>query len=44
LIRQFEVRQDSAGDLLGFLIHDAVAGHMLRDDRKFFPWLKANYA
>jgi len=44
LIRQFEVRQDSAGDLLGFLIHDAVAGHMLRDDRKFFPWLKANHA
>jgi len=44
LIRQFELRQDSAGDLLGFLIHDAVAGQMLRDDRKFFPWLKANQA
>jgi diguanylate cyclase (GGDEF)-like protein/PAS domain S-box-containing protein/hemerythrin-like metal-binding protein len=44
LVRQFEARQNSAGDLLGFLIHDAVVGHMLRDDRKFFPWLKANQA
>ena len=44
LIRQFELRQDSAGDLLGFLIHDVVARHMLRDDRKFFPWFKAKQA
>jgi diguanylate cyclase (GGDEF)-like protein/hemerythrin-like metal-binding protein/PAS domain S-box-containing protein len=44
LIRQFELGQDSAGDLLGFLIHDVVVRHMLRDDRKFFPWLKAKQA
>jgi diguanylate cyclase (GGDEF)-like protein/hemerythrin-like metal-binding protein/PAS domain S-box-containing protein len=44
LTRQFELHPDSAGDLLGFLIHNVVARHMLQDDRKFFPWLKANQA
>jgi len=44
LNRQFELRQDSASVLLGFLMHDVVAGHMLWDDRKFFSWLKANQA
>jgi diguanylate cyclase (GGDEF)-like protein/hemerythrin-like metal-binding protein/PAS domain S-box-containing protein len=44
LTRQFELRPDLAGDLLGFLIHNVVARHMQRDDRKFFPWLKARQA
>jgi hemerythrin-like metal-binding protein len=44
LTDQYELRQDSAADLLGFLIHDVAASHMLRDDRKFFPWLKAKQA
>jgi diguanylate cyclase (GGDEF)-like protein/PAS domain S-box-containing protein/hemerythrin-like metal-binding protein len=44
LTRLFELRQDSVGDLLGFLIHNVVARHMLRDDRKFFSWLKAKQA
>jgi len=41
LQRHFELQQDCTGELVGFLIHDVVARHMLRDDRKFFPWLKA---
>jgi len=28
------------GDLLGFVIHDMVARHILREDREFFPWVK----
>jgi hemerythrin-like metal-binding protein len=36
----FERGAGHAGDLLGFLIHDVVARHMLIEDRKFFPWFK----
>jgi diguanylate cyclase (GGDEF)-like protein/hemerythrin-like metal-binding protein/PAS domain S-box-containing protein len=32
----------SAGDLLGFLIHDVVARHILQEDRAYFQWLKEN--
>ncbi len=41
LADRFESGEGSAADLLGFLIHDIVASHMLQEDRKFFPWLKA---
>jgi len=44
LTRHFELRPDSAGDLLGFIIHNVVARHMLRDDSKFFSWLKEKQA
>ena len=40
LADQFERGQGSAGDLLGFLIHDVVARHILIEDRKFYPWFK----
>jgi hemerythrin-like metal-binding protein/diguanylate cyclase (GGDEF)-like protein len=42
LAGQFESGEGSIADLLGFLIHDFVASHILQEDRKFFPWLKAN--
>ena len=41
---QFERGIGPAGDLLGFLIHDVVARHMLIEDRKFFPWFKRTAA
>jgi diguanylate cyclase (GGDEF)-like protein/hemerythrin-like metal-binding protein/PAS domain S-box-containing protein len=40
LLDMFESGQGSAADLLGFVIHDVVARHILGEDRKFFPWLK----
>lgn len=44
LIRLFELGQDSAGNLLGFLIQNVVARHMLRDDCQFSPWVRAKRA
>ena len=44
LADQFERGQGSATSLLGFLIYDVVAKHMLKEDRKFFPWLKGKHA
>lgn len=31
--------ETSMGDVLGFVIHDLVARHLLREDRDFFPWV-----
>ncbi len=42
LADQFERGEGSASEMLGFLIYDVVAKHMLQDDRKFFPWLRAS--
>ena len=40
LAEEFERGRGSASEMLGFLIHDVVAGHMLQEDRKFFAWLR----
>ena len=37
---RFERRGQSPSDMLGFLLHDVVAQHMLQEDQRFFPWLK----
>jgi diguanylate cyclase (GGDEF)-like protein/hemerythrin-like metal-binding protein/PAS domain S-box-containing protein len=29
----------TVGDVMGFVIHDLVARHILREDRDFFPWV-----
>ena len=41
LADEFERQAGSSAELLGFLIHDVVAQHMLQDDRKFFRWLRS---
>jgi diguanylate cyclase (GGDEF)-like protein/hemerythrin-like metal-binding protein len=40
LVCRFERQGGSPADMLGFLIHDVVARHMLQEDQKFFPWLR----
>jgi diguanylate cyclase (GGDEF)-like protein/PAS domain S-box-containing protein/hemerythrin-like metal-binding protein len=44
LADEFERGEGSATALLGFLIYDVVAKHMLKEDRKFFPWLRGKHA
>ncbi len=44
LADQFERGAGSATEMLGFLIYDVVAKHMLKEDRKFYPWLKGKHA
>jgi len=43
LADRFEKGQGGGSGLLGFLIYDVVAKHMLKEDRKFFPWLKGKH-
>lgn len=40
MVARIEHGEAAMGDLLGFLIHDMVARHILREDREFFPWIK----
>jgi diguanylate cyclase (GGDEF)-like protein/hemerythrin-like metal-binding protein/PAS domain S-box-containing protein len=40
LAEQFRQQQAAAGALLGFVIHDVVATHMIRDDRKYYSWMR----
>jgi len=40
MVAQIEQGEAAMGDLLGFVIHDMVARHILREDREFFPWIK----
>lgn len=40
LAEQFRQQQVTAGALLGFVIHDVVATHMIREDRKYFSWMR----
>jgi diguanylate cyclase (GGDEF)-like protein/hemerythrin-like metal-binding protein/PAS domain S-box-containing protein len=37
---RFEAAQVSSGDLVGFVVHDVIARHLLQEDRKFFPCIK----
>jgi diguanylate cyclase (GGDEF)-like protein/hemerythrin-like metal-binding protein/PAS domain S-box-containing protein len=41
MVRRREQGEDATGDLLGFVIHDMVARHILREDREFFPWVNS---
>jgi diguanylate cyclase (GGDEF)-like protein/hemerythrin-like metal-binding protein/PAS domain S-box-containing protein len=41
---EFERGGGSPADMLGFLLHDVVAKHMLMEDQKFFPWLQGKRA
>jgi len=40
MVARIEQGEAAMGDLLGFVIHDMVARHILREDREFFPWIK----
>jgi diguanylate cyclase (GGDEF)-like protein/hemerythrin-like metal-binding protein/PAS domain S-box-containing protein len=44
LAQDFEKGHGSGSTMLGFLIYDVVAKHMLKEDRKFFPFLKGKHA
>jgi hypothetical protein len=37
LLAGFKARTSDAGQLFQFLAHDVIAGHMLGEDRAFFP-------
>lgn len=37
LVGRFRAREATVGDLLGFVLHDVVAMHMLREDAEYFP-------
>jgi diguanylate cyclase (GGDEF)-like protein/hemerythrin-like metal-binding protein/PAS domain S-box-containing protein len=37
---RLDLGESTVGDVLGFVIHDLVARHLLREDREFFPWVK----
>jgi hemerythrin-like metal-binding protein len=41
MVRRREQGEEATGDLLGFVIHDMVARHILREDREFFPWVNS---
>ena len=40
LAARYKSRQTTAGALLGFVIQDVVATHILQEDRKYFAWMK----
>jgi hemerythrin len=40
LAEQFRQQRVTAGALLGFVIHDVVARHMIREDRKYYSWMR----
>jgi hemerythrin-like metal-binding protein len=40
LVQGLDRNEVRPSDLIGFLVHDVVAEHMLQDDRKFFPWFQ----
>jgi diguanylate cyclase (GGDEF)-like protein/hemerythrin-like metal-binding protein/PAS domain S-box-containing protein len=40
LAARFRKKETTAGALLGFIVHDVVARHMIQEDREFFPLLK----
>ena len=40
LAEQFRHQRVTAGALLGFVIHDVVARHMIREDRKYYSWMR----
>lgn len=37
---RFETAQTSSSDLVGFVVHDVIARHLLQEDRKFFAFIK----
>ncbi|MEJ2201126.1 MAG: diguanylate cyclase, partial [Desulfuromonadaceae bacterium] len=39
LVQLFDADNLGVGELFQFLAHELIAGHMLREDRKFFPFL-----
>ena len=39
--KRFDRNELSVGELFSFLAHEVVAQHLLREDRKFFPYLPA---
>jgi diguanylate cyclase (GGDEF)-like protein/hemerythrin-like metal-binding protein/PAS domain S-box-containing protein len=41
MVRRLDRGEEATGDLVGFVIHDMVARHVLREDREFFPWVNS---
>lgn len=42
LAKRFGSEQLAVGELFQFLAHDLIANHLLKEDRKFFPYLQSN--
>lgn len=40
LAARFREKETTAGALLGFIVHDVVARHMIQEDKEYFPLLK----
>ena len=43
LLTRFKHDDITAGALLGFVIHDVVARHMLQEDFKYQPWIESSH-
>jgi len=44
LAAQLRDRQTTSGTVLGFVVHDVVARHIVLEDREFFPWMQRHKA
>src|ERR1700739_733166 len=42
LATQFRAQHTTVGAVLGFVVHDVVAGHIAMEDREYFPWMKSH--